>query len=161
MPITKPRKSKVVDVPVEVKFEKKEDESVSLADSISDSTLSSADEEEPKVDTDKDTSEDTDRTSLDDSKFKLIGNKRTALVIITYNRPNYLRRTVSRVFEVLNDPLNTYSLDMIISQDGFSSNMNEVIREIQDEVSEIKAIRQYHHFNHEQVHPHSFLSHCG
>lgn len=146
---------------MEVKFEKKEDESVSLADSISDSTLSSTDEEEPKVDTDKDTSEDTDRTSLDDSKFKLIGNKRTALVIITYNRPNYLRRTVSRVFEVLNDPLNTYSLDMIISQDGFSSNMNEVIREIQDEVSEIKAIRQYHHFNHEQVSPHSFLSHCG
>ena len=146
---------------MEVKFEKKEDESVSLADSISDSTLSSTDEEEPKVDTDKDTSEDTDRTSLDDSKFKLIGNKRTALVIITYNRPNYLRRTVSRVFEVLNDPLNTYSLDMIISQDGFSSNMNEVIREIQDEVSEIKAIRQYHHFNHEQVPPHSFLFHCG
>lgn len=146
---------------MEVKFEKKEDESVSLADSISDSTLSSTDEEEPKVDTDKDTSEETDRTSLDDSKFKLIGNKRTALVIITYNRPNYLRRTVSRVFEVLNDPLNTYSLDMIISQDGFSSNMNEVIREIQDEVSEIKAIRQYHHFNHEQVPPHSFLSHCG
>ena len=161
MPITKPRKSKVVDVPVEVKFEKKEDESVSLADSISDSTLSSTDEEEPKADTDKDTSEETDRTSLDDSKFKLIGNKRTALVIITYNRPNYLRRTVSRVFEVLNDPLNTYSLDMIISQDGFSSNMNEVIREIQDEVSEIKAIRQYHHFNHEQVPPHAFLSHCG
>lgn len=146
---------------MEVKFEKKEDESVSLADSISDSTLSSTDEEEPKVDTDKDTSEETDRTSLDDSKFKLIGNKRTALVIITYNRPNYLRRTVSRVFEVLNDPLNTYSLDMIISQDGFSSNMNEVIREIQDEVSEIKAIRQYHHFNHEQVPPHYFLSHCG
>lgn len=146
---------------MEVKFEKKEDESVSLADSISDSTLSSTDEEEPKVDTDKDTSEETDRTSLDDNKFKLIGNKRTALVIITYNRPNYLRRTVSRVFEVLNDPLNTYSLDMIISQDGFSSNMNEVIREIQDEVSEIKAIRQYHHFNHEQVPPHSFLSHCG
>lgn len=159
----KSRKSKVVDVPVEVEFEKKKDESVSLADSISSSEEPNAytNEEEPKVDTDKDTSEETDRTSLDDSKFKLIGNKRTALVIITYNRPNYLRRTVSRVFEVLNDPLNTYSLDMIISQDGFSSNMNEVIREIQDEVSEIKAIRQYHHFNHEQVPPHSFLSHCG
>ena len=48
----------------------------------------------------------------------LIGGKKTALVIPTYNRHNDLISTYSRLSSVLQQTSNKYSVDLFVSQNG-------------------------------------------
>ncbi|KAK8797387.1 hypothetical protein WA158_004595 [Blastocystis sp. Blastoise] len=85
-----------------------------------------------------------------DVPYQLIGNRKTALVVITYNRPDYLSRTMNKVFEILNSEFNNYKIDLFVSQDGNSANMNNVIKEIETKVKQVSCITKYSHYNHPQ-----------
>ena len=48
----------------------------------------------------------------------MIGGHRTALVILTYNRAQYLLETTNRILEVLSSASTNYHLDIFIAIDG-------------------------------------------
>lgn len=49
---------------------------------------------------------------------QLIGGKRTALVVLSCNRPQFLVKTVKEVEKVLSSSWNRFTLDLVLSQDG-------------------------------------------
>ena len=50
--------------------------------------------------------------------FQYPGNRRTALVIVAYNRPQYLKRTMTSLINTLSSQLNDVIFDIVLSQDG-------------------------------------------
>ena len=48
----------------------------------------------------------------------LIGGHKTALVILTFNRAQYLLETANRILEVLSSPATKYVIDIFIAIDG-------------------------------------------
>ena len=55
------------------------------------------------------------------------GNRRTALVIVAYNRPQYLKRTFDSLINTLASPQNAVKVDIVLSQDGFLSVLDGVV----------------------------------
>ncbi|KAK8791857.1 hypothetical protein WA158_005234 [Blastocystis sp. Blastoise] len=94
---------------------------------------------------------DNNNNNNNNPSYQLIGNRRTAVVIMTYNRPQYLQKTMNTLFTVLRDKRNRYSIDMFISQDGNEPSMLSIINQIQIQIQNIPAIHLYQHWNHEQT----------
>ena len=59
-----------------------------------------------------------------------IGGKKTALLITAYNRPQYLLKTVNQVIHVLSAPRNKYTVDVVVSQDGYDQGVKLIIENI-------------------------------
>ena len=63
----------------------------------------------------------TKTTTTSQDKYHYPGNRRTALVIVAYNRPDYLRRTFDSLIYTLSSPRNSVKVDIVLSQDGYLS----------------------------------------
>ena len=74
--------------------------------------------------------------------FHYPGNRRTALVIVAYNRPQYLKRTMTSLINTLSSPLNDVIVDIVLSQDGYLTILDDVVKENgqEDHVSDKSGI---------------------
>ena len=75
----------------------------------------------------------TQDTSNSNSNKIWVGGKKTALLVLAYNRPESLLKTVQQVISVLQSPLNHFKVDIVISQDGD----NEVVSNVIDKLFSI------------------------
>ena len=80
-----------------------------------------------------------------------MGNRKTALVIVAYNRPEYLRRTFNSVISTLSSPSNHVLVDIVLSQDGYLTVLNDVVREAASKIKELLPEFTFSHIHHEQV----------
>ena len=78
------------------------------------------------------------------------GNRRTALVIVAYNRPDYLRRTMQSLVDTLASPKNNVLVDIILSQDGYLTVLDGVIEEMKKEINNRLPSFQFTHIHHTQ-----------
>lgn len=70
----------------------------------------------------------------------LIGGKKTALVVLSYNRPQSVLKTVQGIKEVLTSVWNRFTVDLIFSQDGDDKANAIVIENIARRMEEIPFI---------------------
>ena len=79
------------------------------------------------------------------------GNRRTALVIVAYNRPQYLKRTFDSLITTLASPQNAVKVDIVLSQDGFLSVLDGVVEEARKRISTALPSFSFRHIHHKQV----------
>ena len=79
------------------------------------------------------------------------GNRKTAFVIVAYNRPQYLQRTFSSVMSVLSSPQNAVKVDIVLSQDGDLPLMKDITTQMKNQVEQTLPEFSYRHFHHKQV----------
>ena len=79
------------------------------------------------------------------------GNRRTALVIVAYNRPQYLKRTFDSLINTLASPQNAVKVDIVLSQDGFLSVLDGVVEESRKRISATLPSFSFRHIHHKQV----------
>lgn len=95
--------------------------------------------------------------TVDDYHFP--GNKRTALVIVAYNRPAYLERTLNSIIDTLSSPRNSVLVDIVLSQDGFLPVLNPVVEKMKKRIETSLPRFNFTHIHHTQVLPSlSFLA---
>ena len=78
------------------------------------------------------------------------GNRRTALVIVAYNRPDYLRRTMQSLVDTLASPKNDVVVDIVLSQDGYLTVLDGVVEAMKKEISDRLPSFQFTHIHHTQ-----------
>lgn len=79
------------------------------------------------------------------------GNKRTALVIVAYNRPNYLERTMNSVISTLSSPQNHVLVDIVLSQDGYLPILAPVVEKMRKKIETSLPQFNFTHIHHTQV----------
>lgn len=82
--------------------------------------------------------------------FHYPGNRKTALVIVAYNRPDYLKRTMTSLIDTLASPLNDVIVDIVLSQDGYLNVLDGVIKEMEDRIHTSLPQFQFSHIHHKQ-----------
>ena len=82
--------------------------------------------------------------------FHYPGNRRTALVIVAYNRPQYLKRTITSLNNTLSSPLNDVIVDIVLSQDGYLTILDDVVKEMEDRIHKDLPQFQFSHIHHTQ-----------
>lgn len=78
------------------------------------------------------------------------GNRKTALVIVAFNRPGYLKRTMTSLINTLSSPLNDVIVDIVLSQDGFLPVLDGVIKEMEDRIHTDLPQFLFSHIHHTQ-----------
>lgn len=86
------------------------------------------------------------------------GNKKTALVIVAYNRPQYLQRTFNSLITTLSSPLNHVLVDIILSQDGYLTVLDDVVAQAKSDIKKKLPDFSFNHIHHSQVYESSFLN---
>lgn len=79
------------------------------------------------------------------------GNKKTALVVVAYNRPQYLQRTFNSLITTLSSPLNHVLVDIVLSQDGYLTVLNDVVEQARIDIKEKLPGFSFNHIHHSQV----------
>ena len=79
------------------------------------------------------------------------GNRRTALVIVAYSRPQYLKRTFDSLINTLASPQNAVKVDIVLSQDGYLSVLDGVVEEARKRISTALPSFSFRHIHHKQV----------
>lgn len=85
------------------------------------------------------------------NEYHYPGNRRTALVIVAYNRPQYLKRTFDSLINTLASPQNAVKVDIVLSQDGFLSVLDGVVEESRNRISTALPSFSFRHIHHKQV----------
>ena len=85
------------------------------------------------------------------SKYHLCGNRKTALVIVAYNRPDYLRRTMTSLINTLASPLNDVMVDIFLSQDGYLTVLDPVVADMKREIKRRLPSFTFTHLHHDQI----------
>ena len=83
--------------------------------------------------------------------FHDLGNRPTALVIVAYNRPDYLKRTFQSIISTLSSPSNHIRVDIVLSQDGYLDVLDNVVKEAELEIKSKLPSFKYKHIHHKQV----------
>ena len=87
----------------------------------------------------------------DGKEYHYPGNRRTALVIVAYNRPQYLKRTFDSLVNTLASPQNAVKVDIVLSQDGYLSVLDGVVEEAKKRISATLPSFSFRHIHHKQV----------
>ena len=85
------------------------------------------------------------------SEYHYPGNKRTALVIVAYNRPDYLERTMSSLISALSYPKNNVMVDIVLSQDGYLTVLDPVVERMRKKMEATIPQFNFTHIHHTQV----------
>ena len=85
------------------------------------------------------------------SKYHLCGNRKTALVIVAYNRPDYLRRTMKSLINTLASPRNDVMVDIFLSQDGYLTVLDPVVADMKREIKLRLPSFTFTHLHHDQI----------
>ena len=73
------------------------------------------------------------------------------MVIVAYNRPQYLKRTFDSLINTLASPQNAVKVDIVLSQDGFLSVLDGVVEESRKRISATLPSFSFRHIHHKQV----------
>lgn len=79
------------------------------------------------------------------------GDKKTALVIVAYNRPQYLERTFESIIATLSSPTNNVLVDIVLSQDGYLTILDDVVKNATSQIQSLLPTFRFMHLHHEQV----------
>lgn len=93
----------------------------------------------------------TKTTTTSQDKYHYPGNRRTALVIVAYNRPDYLRRTFDSLIYTLSSPRNSVKVDIVLSQDGYLSILDGPIGDAKRRIEASLPQFSFRHIHHNQV----------
>ena len=85
------------------------------------------------------------------NEFHYPGNRRTALVIVAYNRPHYLERTMQSLVDTLSSSHNHVLVDIVLSQDGYLTVLNDVILKMRKKIELFLPQFSFKHIHHTQV----------
>lgn len=91
------------------------------------------------------------KTEPKQTKYHRCGNRKTALVIVAYNRPDYLRRTMKSLINTLASPRNDVMVDIYLSQDGYLTVLDPVVAEMQKMIKSRLPEFQFTHLHHDQI----------
>lgn len=80
-----------------------------------------------------------------------IGGKKTALVILTCNRPQFLLRTFNQVVKVLSNPSNVFYVDIVVSQDGTDSTVTTLLGVLSSRTKAELPFCSFLHLKHKPV----------
>lgn len=72
--------------------------------------------------------------TADDSGVMLVGGRRTALVVLTYNRAQYLLQTMTRVSDVLQS--HKFRVDVFVAIDGDDEVTDNMVLSIKDRMTQ-------------------------
>ena len=92
---------------------------------------------------------DSAKRSVDE--FHYPGNRRTALVIVAYNRPHYLERTMQSLIDTLSSSHNHVLVDIVLSQDGYLTVLDSVILNMRKKIELFLPQFSFKHIHHKQV----------
>ena len=93
----------------------------------------------------------TTTTTTSQDKYHYPGNRRTALVIVAYNRPDYLRRTFDSLLYTLTSPRNSVKVDIVLSQDGYLSILDGPVGDAKRRIESALPQFSFRHIHHNQV----------
>lgn len=114
-------------------------------------TASSKQHPDPTIPSSVQSSVQSSGTMKGEKEFHYPGNRRTALVIVAYNRPAYLKRTFDSLISTLSSPQNSVKVDIVLSQDGFLSVLDGVVEEAKKQISTLLPAFSFRHIHHKQV----------
>ena len=80
-----------------------------------------------------------------------IGGRKTALLILAYNRPQFLLRTFNQIIKVLASPSNSFYVDLVISQDGTDSTVTTLLGVMSSRVKAEVPFCSFLHLKHKTV----------
>ena len=84
-------------------------------------------------------------------KYHYPCNRRTALVIVAYNRPDYLRRTFESLIDTLSSPRNAVKVDIVLSQDGYLPILNDPVEDAKRKIETSLPLFSFRRIHHNQV----------
>lgn len=72
-------------------------------------------------------------------------------MIVAYNRPTYLERTMNSLISTLSSPQNHVLVDIVLSQDGYLPILDPVVEKMKKKIQTSLPQFNFTHIHHTQV----------